>query len=530
MKAVKKLIILAMACVFLCTQGIAISETDPTVPPLRHILDISLLVSPDEMVNGGDVTLTFVITNDSDFAANNLYMESVTGHHSESLGQLLPGESQTYTRTYTVSEAELDAGMLSFRLSHDDIISTGGEPVDYTIDALVSRADARADIEFTRQISNRYAIANSTVILTYRVENTGNVPLENVRVRDELGLFTAQAELLYPGEIKIFSNNITVEGDVTSEALVEYAAPSVSDDIFTRELDAADITLVESEVSVGLTLDHRSASPGDTVNGVVTIACVGADVSDITVYDDIYNTVIADTVTVQAGNTATLTCTWPVRDSTDYRVRIEGTDAAGRAISVCSGTASVKIDRELSEYPLSVAANAQTPVINTEGSARISIAITNSGNAPARDVVLSEETLGEIRVFEFVPAGDPTLRSIIVDVQEDTEYVFSVQWLSHDGNIHTEKSEPVYIRISPEGEDPIREPSAGGAEVYDIRGVSEYFWMIAGGGVLLIVLLILLILTHDREVRERKLRQKLGMRRGGSANRPRRDNAAKNEQ
>ena len=78
MKAVKRLIILAMACVFLCTQGIAISEADPTVPPLRHILDISISATPNELVQGGDVTLTLVISNTSEFAATNLYLESVT--------------------------------------------------------------------------------------------------------------------------------------------------------------------------------------------------------------------------------------------------------------------------------------------------------------------------------------------------------------------------------------------------------------------------------------------------------------------
>ena len=531
MKAVKRLIILAMACVFLCTQGIAISEADPTVPPLRHILDISISATPNELVQGGDVTLTLVISNTSEFAATNLYLESVTGNHSASLGQLLPGDMQVYTRSYTVSEAELEEGRLSFRLSHDDIIASGGESVDYTIDALISRTEARADIEFTRQLSSAHVAPGATAIITYRVKNTGNVPLENVRVQDELGMFASHAELLNPGETRIFSNSISVDSDMTSEAQIKYTAPSVSDEVHTIELENAYITVVEAGASVGLTLDRQSAAPGDIVNGVVTIAAFGSDITGITVYDDVNNTIIADTLEVKAGETATITCSWPVRNNTDYRVRMEGTDAAGAGITEFSGTAAITIEKEAAETELSVSANAQTPVINRAGSARVSIAIINSGNTAARDVVLSEANLGEIRTFEFVPAGEPTLRSILVDVAEDTSYVFSISYTAPDGSIVTAESAPVEIKIAPDGDDPVDNSGDGKlTDIYEIRDASEYYWMIAAGGLILLVLIVLLIISHDRERRERKLRQELGKHRRSTSGKSRREKTTKNDQ
>ncbi len=509
MKAVRKLLILAMACALFCAQGIAVSETAPTVPPLRHILDISLAVSPDELISSGEVSLAFTITNDSQFVAGNIYLESADGHHSESLGQLLPGETQVYSRTYAVSEAELDAGKLSFIISHDDIISSGGEDVTYTVAAQVTRTEPEADAEFTRQISSRQVSADTVVMITYRVKNTGNVPLVNVKVQDELGSFTGHAETLNPGETKIFTNRISITKGVSSAAKVSFGAPSVSEEIYQISLDDAEISVVESSVSVGLTLDRQSAAYGDVVNGVVTIAAEGAGLTDVTVFDDVNNTIIADTISVNAGETATITCSWPVRGIADYRVRIEGINTAGEYVTEYSGTTALKLDGEFAHSDLSITANVQTPKIKRKGSARISVAIVNSGNTTARDVVLSEAALGELHRFEFVPAGDPTVTSLLVEVDDDTEYVFSITYTAADGSTVICESEPVSIVIAADGEEPVQNDGDKSAEVYEIRSEGFYYWMIGAGGFILLVLIILLIVSHDRERRERKLRQQM---------------------
>ena len=71
----------AFALAFLCAGGFAMSEAAPTgtLPPLRHILDISFSVSPAELVDPGAVTLTFTITNTSDYDAENVYISSADG-------------------------------------------------------------------------------------------------------------------------------------------------------------------------------------------------------------------------------------------------------------------------------------------------------------------------------------------------------------------------------------------------------------------------------------------------------------------
>ena len=502
--------VFAMACAFLCAQGIAMSETEATVPPLRHILDIGLSVTPDEMVEPGEVTLMLTVANESDHSANNLYLESLDGKYSESLGQVLAGEKLTYTRAYNVSQAELDEGKLAFRISHDDIISSGGEPVVYTLEALVTRTDIAPGLEFTRQLSSDCVEAGDTVMLTYRVRNTGNVPLTDIVVKDALGSFTGMADELDPDEKKIFSSRITVNEAVTSQAEVSYCAPRVSDDVTSIELDDAEITIIEPALTTGLTLDRLSAKAGDTLSGVITLGAGGCDFTDVCVIDDIYNTVIADTIELRADETLTLTCSWPVRGNSDYRVRAEGTDAAGNRVVVTSNTVSISLMGEFEYSELSVNANAQTREINRAGKARINVSIKNSGNASARDVVLSEAELGEIRTFEFIPAGEPTIKSILVDVEEDRELVFSVAYAGNDGSVITAQSEPVSVKITEDGAEPAGELDDGESRsVYRVHGEGTYYWMLGIGAAVLLALVIVLIVSHDRERRERKMRREL---------------------
>lgn len=514
MKAAVKLIFLAMACALLGAQGIAMSESEPTVPPLRHILDISLSISPDELVESGDVTLNFTICNDSEYDADNLYMASVDGHHSESLGQVAAGTTQTYTRAYSVSDEELDSGRLSFTISHDDIVS-GGEPVEYSVEALITRAEAAPGLEFTRNVSAIGVTAGESVLITYRVRNSGNVPLTRIRVADSLGSFTGQADVLEPGETKTFSSRITVNTEVTSRPSVSYYAMDVSDEELYASLDDLRIAVVEPELTAGLTLDRQSANMGDTVNGVITIGASGADFTDVAVIDDVNNTVIADTLELRAGETLTVTCSWPVRGISDYRVRVEGVDAAGERRQAVSGTASVALTGEFSYSELSVEANAQTPEISRAGKARIMIAITNGGNVAARNVKLSEVNLGEIRTFEFVPAGEPTVRSVLVDVSGDTEYLFYIKYTGDGGETVIAECEPVSINITDGGSEPTAEldGDVGDRKTYEINDNTAFFWMMAAGGAVLLVLVIMLIISHDRSRRERKLRMQLGMER-----------------
>lgn len=147
------------------------SQSEPTTPPMRHILAVGFSADPGELVAPGEVTLTFTITNTSDYDAQNVYISSADGLHTEPLGQIDAGENRVFSRSHSVTEEELEAGVISYTLSHDGIAGDT-DTVNYSVQCPIERAIARAAVEFTRQFTSTCARLGETVTIAYRVRNT----------------------------------------------------------------------------------------------------------------------------------------------------------------------------------------------------------------------------------------------------------------------------------------------------------------------------------------------------------------------
>lgn len=500
--------ILALACALFLAQGIAIAEE---APPLRRFLEIRATVKPAELVAPGDVFVTFAISNPSDYDANNISFASSDGLHTELLGQIPAGGSQVFPpRVYAVSQAELDAGEIAFIVSHDDIASDEA-PVNYTVPVAIIKSAARPDIEFTRQISSRTVAEGAAVAVTYRLKNTGNVPLTQIRVRDELGEYAGRVDVLEPGEARALSNRVTLNKAAVSKASISYVAEAVSGDARTKSLDDAPISVASEGLAASLVLDRSAAAAGERVNGVLTIAAQGVDFSGIEVTDAVYGIVLADALELKAGATITLTCGWPVRQPSDYRIQVSGTAATGNKVETFTNTAHVALTGGFSESALSVSAVAATPVISKPGGARVTVAIENKGNAAARNVTLSEVSLGEIRTFALIPTGEPTHRDVLCDVADEARFVFAATYEDEAGQAITILSQPVEIKVAPAGAPPeVAQPQDEGFVGWILRRVDDaitYVWMLGIAGAALIILTVALIASHFRERRLR--RQKL---------------------
>ncbi|MGI6240220.1 MAG: DUF7507 domain-containing protein [Christensenellales bacterium] len=509
-QAIFRFALLAFVCAMFLAHGIAMSESASTTPPLRHILEIKLAVKPVELVAPGDVTLTFSITNASEYDASNLYItSSPDGLYTEPLGQIAAGDTKVFPRPYAISQEQLDAGQINFIVSHDDIASDDTQ-VNYNVSVPIIKSEAAPNIEFTRQISSRAAVAGDTVIVTYRVKNTGNVALSQIRVRDSLGDFTGRVESLEPGASKILPSRVTLDASAVSEPSVSYVAATVSDHVHTIELSEAPIDVVSESLSASLALDRNSAATGDTVNGVLTIAAHGVGVTGVSVTDDVYGTIIADALEIKAGATITLTYSWPVRASSDYRIRVSGISETKNRIEAHSNTAHVELADAPAQPRLSVAAHTETPEISRAGGVKLTVAIENAGNTPARDITLSELAYGDIHTFAFIPPGEPTIRSVILDVEDDAQFTFEIRGTDASGEPVLAQSAPVDVHISQGGVLPEVVAESGGRFAdwitHNVDDAMTYVWMLAIAGAALIALCVVLIATHFRERRQRRQR------------------------
>ncbi|WP_237212503.1 DUF7507 domain-containing protein, partial [Rothia nasimurium] len=265
---------------------------------------------------GDVVTYKFTVTNTGNVTLDSFKIEDTLPGLSaleypadRSLGA---GESKVVTATYTLTQADINAGGVvntaKATVTPENPNVPKPDPKDGTTEVKVDQKPA-----FTFVKSNSFDItgakAGDTVEYQFTVTNTGNVTLDSFEITDDkVGAITYPADMvLEPGESAIATATYTLtQADINARKVVNNAtatvdpagnipAPDPKEDTNTLNFDPkADYEFVKSS-------DYNAANAkvGDTVTYKFTVTNTGnVTLSDITVQD---NKVGA--VTVPAGTT-----------------------------------------------------------------------------------------------------------------------------------------------------------------------------------------------------------------------------------
>ena len=472
------------------------------------LLRVSVTVRPEELIGPGDVMLSFALENISEAEARNVYLSSVNGLIFELVGQIGPGESQTFSRQHSVTAAELDAGEIVYTISHEDP-DDANVKVNYTVRAPIRRSDAQPTVEFTRQFSSRSVEADGTVTITYRVRNTGNVPLSDLQVQDALGNYTGRVDALEVGESRALINRAPISETTASSATLRYRAEG-SDEILTQALADVEVRIADSDLNSTFTAGY-SAFSQSTANVVLTLTNKGnVDYRDLSVVDDVYGGVIADELSLPAnGDPLEISRAYSVRGDSGFRWRVTGKSDSGEEVDFLTETIVLPPQEAGSKEALSLSVRALTPRIRREGDVTMRVDIENPGGVELRDVVLSEESMGTLHTFAVLPADGSIQRDITVHVTEDASYSFSLRGSDAEGEVVTALAGTVEVVISsdgvlPEGaQEQLFEFSGGSIK---IGGSSTFAVLLLAGIAVLLVLIITLIIATRRARLERQLR------------------------
>ncbi|SHM99017.1 DUF7507 domain-containing protein, partial [Flavobacterium chilense] len=241
---------------------------DCTITPLTPDSGISITkhgafvdVNGDGKTNVGDqVKYTFVVKNTGNTTLTNI---TVTDNNAVVSGGPLASlavgasDSTTFTAIHTVTQADIDAGMV-YNLATatgkdpkgDDVTNTSTDPLpctscpvdpacpDCTITPLTTSSGIAVIKKaiFVDENNDGYAEVGETIRYSFEVKNTGATTLTNVTITDHLpGLILSGSPItLEPGEIN--STNFTGvyaitkadidAGSVTNQALAEGTTPS----------------------------------------------------------------------------------------------------------------------------------------------------------------------------------------------------------------------------------------------------------------------------------------------------------------
>ena len=506
--------LIALLICALCGQRfVALAETSEAQDQ-EHILSISLVANPSELVMPGDVTLTFTIVNTSEeYDATNVYLSSSDGLRTEPIGQINAGESQVFNRTHTVTQEELDAGQISYIISHDGLLQSE-EKVNYSpTHCLIEKAIAQPGVEFTRQFSSDCARVGDVVTVTYRVRNTGNVQITSLRVRDSLGDFTSgRVDVLDVGESKLFTSKVTVSQEAVSSPTLTYNVPYIGQEDCTQELEDRRIRIAQENLTATLSIDRSEAAYGESAQLQLTLMNLGnVDMYDIRVTDARDGGLIADSLQMIHGcQPLTITRTVAVREDATYQWRVVATSQSGRQVEILTDPVGLALTPSPEEPPLiDVSAETEYSVIDRSGEIEVDVYLTNPGTASVENVVLREDSQGELHTFAVLAPGI-TCRRVRLSVDEDTELVFTASYANASGEMRLSYAEPLSIRIGRDGVSPIRsqdeESPFGGESVKMGEHSGMFLIMIIVASVVLVALTVALLLSSRKAKRARRQR------------------------
>ena len=473
-------------------------------------LFIDTTAQPAMMVAPGDISMTFLIENRSNRPVQNIYLASADGLLSEPIGQLGAGESQTLVRSHAVTQEELDAGQVVYTISHDPQ-EAGGEKVVYTLDVPIIKGEQKPGVAFTRQFSSQYGVKDGLMTVTYKIVNTGNVPLSALRIRDTLGDFTGRLEQLDVGETKSFISRVTLTGDDLTMPILEYAVPT--GDEFTLTLDPAPLPIADDHLITSFYVRQAEFNE-DIADAILILSNLGnVDYSDITVWDDVYGGIIADAISLPSGSQPVeIPYTYPLRGEGEYRWHITGANNAGQLLDLRTSTIVVSNEPDRRSMDLSLTAQTATPRINRPGRVTFDFSILNTGNVMARDARLYEVTRGDIRRLAVIPKGErePTIFSASYDVSQDAEFIFCLEYTDAQGRRQEQTTSPIAVQIAADGVNPQRLDASGqaveGESVKPGGNSATFIVLLIIAGAALTVMITILAVTSIRTRRERMKR------------------------
>ena len=449
------------------------SDDDPHSEPIAEAADILLdkvgvlddtVVAPDGIANPGDViNYSFTITNTGNVTLTNVDLtdaglttiSAITDVAGDGVAVLAPGDVETATGTYLITQADIDAGV------YDNTATSTGDCPDGTVDCasdddphsepIAEAADILLDkvgvLDDTVVAPDGIANPGDVINYSFTITNTGNVTLTNVDLTDA-GLTTISAitdvagdgvAVLAPGDVEtatgtylitqadidagVYDNTATSTGDCP-DGTVDCAS---DDDPHSEPIaEAADILLDKVGVlDDTVVAPDGIANPGDVINYSFTITNTGnVTLTNVDLTDAGLTTISAitdvagDGVAVLApGDVETATGTYLI---TQADIDAGVYDNTATSTGDCpDGTVDCASDDDPHSEPIAEAADilldkvgvlddtvvAPDGIANPGDVINYSFTITNTGNVTLTNVDLTDAGLTTISAITDV-AGD----------------------------------------------------------------------------------------------------------------------------
>ena len=500
-------LVLGIALVLLCASA-ALAD-DP--------MKVSMELSTNKFSAPRSITVSITVTNVGDVdmpGPVTLYYPS--GKKVEEFGSptLAVGASKNWSGEWTVTQKELEAGKITFKIKYSvysDEVDENGENtlVNKTknFSKKIQYTGADPELEIERTIMPQTAQKGQEVSVTYEITNVGPVDVSGITIKENTTISTKSGTIdsIAAGETgKYTFTAVMGTKDLTSNATISYKAGGKT---FTSKVDSATVKYGEVKLSATLTADKKGGAPGDTVKLTLKLKNSGTtDFTNVTATDAALGTVFSNEK-VPAGETLALEKELTITETQDIQFTVKGEDGTGKEVETATGRINVIATDPTQQIVLNLEASAdRDKVYKLPGTVRFSFVLHNDSAVEVKNVtVKAVET--PLYSVESIPAGESVSFIRDTEVSMAGSYQFTAsckdvlgQTLNFDSNaIPIAYAEPTPVPT----EAPLVTPPAPATEplptdqpepewldqAEGVAGIAK--WILAGvGGLLLLLLLI----------------------------------------
>ena len=380
---------------------------DLPTPPLPSLSIVKSASSEKVSKAGEEITYSFLATNTGNVTLKDITVEDTgftgTGELSgitcpEEAASLISGASVTCTATYTVTQADVDAGSIT-----NSATGTGTPPGTETpltpvpSDPVVVEFPAEPGISVVKsadKAATENIVLGQDVTYSFLVKNTGNLTLANVAVNE--GHFTGAGKLsavtcpegaasLTPGaELVCTANYTVVQADIDAGGLMNTATATGTPSRGTDPVSPESGVMVPGNINPGLSLVKTSSTEKVTTAGQeITYSFLLSNTGNVTLAD----VTAHEGEFTGTGKLSAVSCPEDARSlapggSVTCSARYTATEAdlkAGTISNTATGGATFSGGWDLDSDPSTAKVSTVAPVIVPEAPAEAEVPLANTG-------------------------------------------------------------------------------------------------------------------------------------------------------
>lgn len=443
-------------------------------------VEFNIEANPKEMASGGPVRFDFSVTSTTPYSDCNIFYNNSPVSNG-ALGNLGGG---TVPGSF---EMNITNEMLGKALAFE--VRDGSGQVLASKSVTIAKKAQNVKLAATVKPSRTLAGQGNVVEVTVSVENQGDVDVTGITIRASgissnplSGAFDLRA-----GRSHSIKYNYTMGSkDVTFTTTIDFNAAGTAQKL---TLDPITITLESRSVDVSATASNSNPQPGEDVTFTLNITNNGnVPYTDLTVLLN-GESVKAPASKLNAGESLTGTYTRAFQTSTEVMFTITLKDHTGAVRTVDSNKINVSLPVDQSVFDqMQFTMAVDRPQMTSAGVVNFTGSFINTTAYTLTDIIVSEAAFGTIyNQTSVAPSGRANIEWS-ADINETSEYIFSLTFTDADGNAHTVLADPITVTVQSVEETPdlddavVLDPDNSGG-----LGTTGVLLIIAGVLVLLII-------------------------------------------